>query len=99
MLDEETQALAHKAGLEVMLPSAALRHRLDSKIVMTRLAQEVGVPSVPNAIGRTGSYDELLALAQSAGLGDDLVAEAPYGDSGNETFFLRGSARLGPLRR
>ena len=90
MLDEETQALAHKAGLEVMLPSAALRHRLDSKIVMTRLAEQVGVRSVPNVIGRAGSYDELLALAQSAGLGDDLVCEAPYGDSGNETFFLRG---------
>jgi biotin carboxylase len=90
MLDEETQALAHKAGLEVMHPSAALRHHLDSKIVMTRLAEEVGVPSVPNAIGRAGSYDEVLALARSAGLGDDLVVEAPYGDSGSETFFLRG---------
>ncbi len=90
MLDEETQALAHKAGLEVMLPSAALRHRLGSKIVMTRLAEEAGVPSVPNVIGRAGSYDELLALARSAGLGDDLVVEAPYGDAGKETFFLRG---------
>jgi biotin carboxylase len=90
MLDEETQALAHKAGLEVMHPSAALRHRLDSKIVMTRLAEQVGVPSVPYVIGRAGSYHELLALANSAGLGDDLVVEAPYGDSGKETFFLRG---------
>ena len=36
---------------------------------MTRLANEAGVPSVPHAIGRAGSYDELLALAQSAGLG------------------------------
>lgn len=90
MLDEETQALAHKAGLEVMHPSAALRHRLGSKIVMTRLAEEAGVPSVPNVIGRVGSYDELLALAQGAGLGDDLVVEAAYGDAGTETFFLRG---------
>ncbi|MCQ4045662.1 biotin carboxylase [Streptantibioticus rubrisoli] len=90
MFDEETQALAHRAGLEVMHPSAALRHHLDSKIVMTRLAEEVGVSSVPNTIGRVGSYDELTALAQSAGLGDDLVVEAPYGDSGNETFFVRG---------
>jgi len=90
MLDEETEALAHKAGLEVMHPSAALRHRLGSKIVITRLGERLGVPSVPNAIGRVGSYDELLAVAQSAGLGDDLVVEAPYGDSGKETFFLRG---------
>ena len=90
MLDEETEALAHKAGLEVMHPPEALRHRLGSKIVITRLADSLGVPSVPNAIGRAGSYDELLALAQSAGLGDDLVVEAPYGDAGKETFFLRG---------
>ena len=30
MFDEETEALAAKAGLEVALPSAELRHRLDS---------------------------------------------------------------------
>ena len=59
MLDEETQALARQAGLEVMHPPAELRHRLGSKIVMTRLADEAGVPSVPHAIGRAGSYDEL----------------------------------------
>jgi biotin carboxylase len=90
MLDEETQALARQAGLEVMHPPAELRHRLGSKIVMTRLADEAGVPSVPNVIGRAGSYDELSALAQSAGLGDDLVVEAAYGDAGSATFFVRG---------
>ena len=90
MIDEETQALAHQAGLEVMHPPAELRHRLGSKIVMTRLADEAGVTSVPHVIGRVGSYDELSALAQSAGLGDDLVVEAAYGDAGSATFFLRG---------
>ena len=89
MFDEETQVLAHKAGLEIMHPPAELRHRLDSKIVMTRLAEQANVPSVPNVIGRVSSYEELLTLAQSAGLGDDLVVEAAYGDSGQETFFLR----------
>ena len=90
MLDEETQALAHQAGLEVMHPPAELRRRLGSKIVMTRLADEAGVPSVPHVIGRAGSYDELRALAQNAGLGDDLVVEAAYGDAGSATFFVRG---------
>src|SRR5208283_3918538 len=66
------------------------RNRLGSKIVMTRLADEAGVPSVPHAIGRAGSYDELQALAQSAGLGDDLVVEAAYGNAGSATFFVRG---------
>lgn len=90
MLDEETQALTRQAGLNVMHPPAELRHRLGSKIVMTRLADEAGVPSVPHAIGRVGSYDELVALAQSADLGDDLVVEAAYGNAGNATFFVRG---------
>src|SRR5436853_328796 len=43
MLDEKTQALADEAGLEVMHPPAELRHRLGSKLVMTRLADEAGV--------------------------------------------------------
>jgi len=90
MLDEETEALADRAGLEVMHPPAALRQRVGSKIFITRLGDEVGVPSVPHAIGRASSNDELLALARSAGLGDDLVVEAPYGDAGKETFFVRG---------
>lgn len=68
-LEEETQALARQAGLEVIHPPCELRERLGSKIIMTRLANEAGVPSVPHTIGRVGSYDELLALAQSAGLG------------------------------
>jgi biotin carboxylase len=96
MVDEETQALAHQAGLQVMHPPAELRHRLDSKIVMTRLADEAGVQSVPHVMGRVGSYDELSALAQSAGLGDDLVVEAAYGDAGSATFFLRGERDWDP---
>jgi biotin carboxylase len=90
MLDEETEALAHKAGLEVMHPSALLRQRLDSKIVTTRIGEAAGVPSVPNVIGRADSYEELLAVATGAGLGEDLVVQAAYGDSGKTTFFLRG---------
>ena len=90
MMDEETQALARQAGLEVMHPPVELRERLGSKIVMTRLADEAGVPSVPHVIGRAGSYDELLALAESAGLGDDLVVVAAYGDAGSTVFFVRG---------
>jgi biotin carboxylase len=90
MLDEQTQALAHQAGLNVMHPPAELSHRLGSKVIMTRLAEEAGVASVPYAIGRAGSYDELSALAQNAGLGDDLVVNAAYGAAGSGTFFVRG---------
>jgi len=92
MFDEETEALAAKAGLEVALPSAELRHRLDSKIVTTQLANDAGVPSAPNILGHARSYDELLALADEAGLGRDLVVQTPYGDSGKTTFFIRERA-------
>jgi biotin carboxylase len=87
--DEETEACAADAGLEVALPPAELRHRLDSKIVTTKLGDEAGVPSVPNVLGRATGYDELMRLAGDAGLGDDLVVQTPYGDSGKTTFFVR----------
>ncbi|MET0510927.1 MAG: biotin carboxylase [Thermoleophilaceae bacterium] len=86
--DEQTEALAAEAGLEVALPSAELRHRLDSKIETTRIADEAGVPSVPNVVGKATSYSELLELAGGAELGDDLVVQTPYGDSGKTTFFV-----------
>ena len=90
MFDEDTEAAAAAAGLEVAHPSAELRHRLDSKIVTTQLGNEAGVPSAPNTLGRATSYEELMTLAESAGLGDDLVVQTPYGDSGKTTFFIRG---------
>ena len=90
MFDEETERLAEEAGLEVILPSAALRRHIDSKIVTTRLGNEAGVPSAPNVLGRAGSHEELIALADEHGLGHDLVVQTPYGDSGKTTFFISG---------
>ena len=58
----------------------------------TRLGNEAGVPSVPNALGRASNFDELMALAASAELGPDLVVQTPYGDSGRTTFFIRSKA-------
>jgi biotin carboxylase len=92
MFDEQTEALAAEAGLKVAHPPAELRHRLDSKIVTTQLGNDAGVPSVPNVLGRAASYQELLDLAAGAGLGDDLVVQMPYGDSGKTTFFIKSGA-------
>jgi biotin carboxylase len=88
MFDEETEELSRELGLDVAFPPASLRHRLDSKIETTRLGNDAGVPSVPNAMGTAASYPELLALAGQAGLGSDLVVQTPYGDSGQTTFFI-----------
>ncbi len=92
MFDEESEALATEAGLRVAHPPAALRHRIDSKIVTTRLGNEADVPSVPNVLGRAADYTELKKLAKEAGLGKDLVVQMPYGDSGKTTFFIKGKA-------
>jgi biotin carboxylase len=92
MFDEETEALAADAGFQVAHPPAELRHRLDSKIVTTKLGNEAGVPSVPNVLGRAATYKELRKLARKAGLGDDLVVQMPYGDSGKTTFFIKSKA-------
>ncbi|TMM02041.1 MAG: biotin carboxylase [Actinobacteria bacterium] len=92
MFDAQTEELAGELGLEIVHPPAELRRRLDSKIVTTRLGEEAGAPSVPNVLGRAASYEELGALAAAAGLGEDLVVQTPYGDSGRTTFFIRGRA-------
>jgi hypothetical protein len=88
MFEESTERLAEEAGLRVAFPSAALRHRLDSKVETTRLGNEAGVPSVPNVLGRARSYRALRALADEADLGTELVVQTPYGDSGKTTFFI-----------
>lgn len=88
MFDEETEALAAAAGLQVALPSAQMRHHIDSKVVTTRIGNDAGVPSVPNVLGQVVDYAGLLDLAARAGLGTDLVVQLPYGDSGKTTYFI-----------
>ncbi len=92
MFDEETEALAKELGLDVCFPSAKLRTHLDNKVVTTRIANEAGVPSVPNALGKVGSYADLLQIADGAKLGHDLVVQTPFGDSGHTTFFIASEA-------
>ena len=86
--DEETEEICREQGYDLILPPDSLRRRLDSKIVTTQLGNEAGAPSVPNVLGHADSYAELSALAEASGLGDDLVVQTPYGDSGKTTFFI-----------
>lgn len=92
MFDEETEALCKELGLEILSPPASLRDRLDDKVETVRLGNRAGVPSVPNSLGPVHSYHDLLQRAQRQGLGDDLVVQAPYGDSGHTTFFVASEA-------
>jgi biotin carboxylase len=90
--DEETEQLCEELGYDLILPPDSLRRRLDSKIVTTQLGNEAGAPSVPNVLGRADSWAELSELAESNGLGLDLVVQTPYGDSGKTTFFIAAEA-------
>ncbi len=90
--DEETEAICAELGYELILPSHALRTHLDSKITTTRLGNDAGAPSVPNVLAVATDYPNLLQIADIAGLGDDLVIQMPYGDSGKTTFFVADEA-------
>ncbi len=93
MLDEKTEEICRELGVDIALPPVALRKRLDSKIELTRLASEAGIDSAPNVlVDKANSYDELMAAANRAGLGNDLVVQTPYGDSGRTTFFIKSKA-------
>ena len=90
--DAETERICDELGYDLILPSAELREHLDSKIVTTRLGDEAGAPSVPNVLTRVDGWADVVAAAEEAGLGTDLVLQTPYGDSGKTTFFLTSEA-------
>ncbi|HEU5267861.1 MAG TPA: biotin carboxylase [Jatrophihabitans sp.] len=90
--DEETERICDELGYDLILPPARLREQLDSKIVTTQLGNEVGVPSVPNLLTTVEDWPALVAAAEGAGLGTDLVIQTAYGDSGKTTFFVSSEA-------
>jgi hypothetical protein len=69
--DEETERICEELGYDLILPSAQLRNHMDSKLVTTRLANEVGVASVPNVLTSVHDWPELAEAADRAGLGSD----------------------------
>jgi hypothetical protein len=90
--NSETEDICKELGYDLILPAASLRQHLDSKIVTTRLGNEAGAPSVPNVLTRVDDWAGLRAVAEKAGLGDELVVQTPYGDSGKTTFFISSEA-------
>ncbi|SES78838.1 biotin carboxylase [Oceanicella actignis] len=92
MFDERTEELVKELGGEIWFPKAKLRKKLDNKIETVRVGNKAGVPSVPNALSEVHSYEHLRQIADKAGLGDDLVLQSAFGDSGHTTFFIRSEA-------
>jgi hypothetical protein len=91
-LDAETERICAELGYDLILPSAELREHLDSKLVTTRLGNDVGAPSVPNILATVADYADLIRQSTEAGLGSDLVVQTAYGDSGKTTFFIDDEA-------
>jgi D-alanine-D-alanine ligase-like ATP-grasp enzyme len=95
--DEETERICEELDYELILPSHELRERLDSKIVTTQIADSVGVPSVPNALTTVKDWDELVKVTEAAELGQDLVIQTAYGDSGKTTYFVTSEAEFAAI--
>ena len=87
MFDERVEKTCKELGIEVWFPKAALREAIDDKIETVRIGNKAGVPSVPNTLGLINSYDDLKKLAKP--LGNDLVLQSAFGDSGHTTFFIK----------
>jgi glutathione synthase/RimK-type ligase-like ATP-grasp enzyme len=86
MFDEKTEKLAKKLGLEIMFPPAKMRTLLDNKVNTNRIAEKAGVPCVPYVLSKVTSYQQLNKVSKI--LGNDLVIQTPFGDSGHTTFFI-----------
>jgi hypothetical protein len=92
MFDEQTEKLSKELGAEVWFPKAKLRNRVDNKIETVRIGNKAGVPSVPNALAEIKNYKQLTEVCAKAKLGNDLVLQSAYGDSGHTTFFIKSEA-------
>lgn len=88
--DETTEAICEELGIDIWFPSAALRRSVDDKLSTTRIGDRAGIPSVPNVMARVESYADLRRA--SAHLGEQLVVQTAFGDSGHTTFFISNEA-------
>ena len=86
MFDQKTEKLCKDIGLDVWFPPAELRQKMDNKIETVRIGNRAGVPSVPNVLAKVESYAQLCEVAKD--LGNDLVLQSAFGDSGKTTYFV-----------
>ncbi len=86
MFTPKTEKLAKKLGLEIMFPSAKMRTFMDNKVNTNRIAEKAGVACVPYVLSPVKDYKHLQQVSKK--LGNDLVIQTPFGDSGHTTFFI-----------
>ena len=88
IFDEKTEEICKEIGIDIWFPKAKLRARCDNKMETVRIGNKAKVASVPNTLGPAKTWGELVASAQKAGIGTDLVVQTAFGDSGHTTFFI-----------
>jgi hypothetical protein len=86
MFDNKTEQLAKILGLDVCFPSATLRTTLDNKVNTNRIAEKAGVACVPNVLSKVESFTHLREISKD--LGEKLVIQTAFGDSGHTTYFI-----------
>ncbi len=87
MFDERIEKICKELGLDVWFPKASLRTKIDHKIETVRIGNKAGVPSVPNILSKIKDWAHLKQVSKS--LGNDLVLQSAFGDSGHTTFFIK----------
>lgn len=86
--DPELEALVKTLGMELIMPPNKLVKEIDNKITTTEIGNSVDVPSVPNALIKIDSYSQLRSVCKEYNLGDDVVIQSAFGDSGKTTWFI-----------
>jgi hypothetical protein len=90
MFDERVEKICKELGIEVWFPKAKLREKIDHKIETVRIGNKAGVPSVPNVLSVVKSWEHLKEVSKP--IGNDLVLQSAFGDSGHTTFFVKTEA-------
>ena len=86
--NEALEEISASLDISKIMPENALVKKIDNKITTTEIGNSVNVPSVPNALEKISSYQELREVQERYELGSDVVIQTAYGDSGKTTFFI-----------
>jgi hypothetical protein len=86
--NEELEETASSLDVNKIMPDNILVKSIDNKITTTEIGNSVDVPSVPNALTKISSYENLCEVQEKHNLSTDVVIQTAYGDSGKTTFFI-----------
>ena len=90
--DNELEKLVKSLDIDLIMPPNKLVKHIDNKIITTEIGNSVDVPSVPNALLKVTSYSHLLEITEEYALGNSVVIQTEFGDSGKTTFFISSEA-------